>query len=138
MFQFLVQHVFPATCLGCDARVGTEAGLCPSCWRDTQFIGGAVCDSCGAPVDGDEVVAECDACIRVARPWDQGRAALAYTETGRGLAMALKHGDRHDIARHAAPWLARAARGWALKPWLSRCRCIGGGRCSASSTNPLF
>jgi len=37
-------------------------------------------------------------------------AALAYDETGRSLVLALKHGDRHDIVRPAADWMAQVSR----------------------------
>ena len=34
---------------------------------------------------------------------------MAYRDNGRKLVLALKHGDRHDIIRPAAAWMARAA-----------------------------
>jgi ComF family protein len=46
----------------------------------------------------------------MARPWDQGRAALEYRDIGRKLVLGLKHGDRHDVVRPAARWMARVAR----------------------------
>ena len=52
----------------------------------------------------------CDDCLKIARPWRRGRAALLYRENGRKLVLALKHGDRHDVVRPAAIWLARAAQ----------------------------
>jgi predicted amidophosphoribosyltransferase len=51
----------------------------------------------------------CDDCLRIARPWEKGRAALLYKDHGRKLVLSLKHGDRHDIVRPAALWMARAA-----------------------------
>ena len=52
----------------------------------------------------------CDDCLVIARPWTHGRAALLYKDTGRKLVLALKHGDRHDVVRPAALWLAGAVR----------------------------
>jgi predicted amidophosphoribosyltransferase len=49
----------------------------------------------------------CDQCLTIARPWSRGRAALAYRDNGRKLVLALKHGDRLDLARPAR-WMARA------------------------------
>ena len=40
-------------------------------------------------------------CMAIARPWEQGRAALMYQDNGRSLVLALKHGDRMDLARPA-------------------------------------
>lgn len=51
----------------------------------------------------------CDDCLRVARPWAQGRAAILYQDNGRDLVLALKHGDRLDLAPAAARWMHRAA-----------------------------
>ena len=92
--------------------VESEFGLCGRCWRDTPFIGGLVCDSCGTPLPGESDADEehCDDCLRLSRPWKRGRSAVIYRDNGRKLVLALKHGDRHDICRPAALWMARAAR----------------------------
>jgi predicted amidophosphoribosyltransferase len=91
--------------------VDSDFGLCGPCWRDTPFISGLVCEACGVPLPGDagEQAEFCDECLIHARPWSRGRAALLYHENGRRLVLALKHGDRHDVIRPAAKWLARAA-----------------------------
>ena len=64
------------------------------------------------PLPGEDDAAEvlCDDCLTIARPWGQGRAALLYQDNGRNLVLALKHGDRMDLARPAAAWMARAAQ----------------------------
>ncbi|MDM7459850.1 MAG: ComF family protein, partial [Paracoccus sp. (in: a-proteobacteria)] len=51
----------------------------------------------------------CDDCLRWPRGWDRGRAALTYTGAGRKLVLALKHGDRPDLAPALGDWLAQAA-----------------------------
>ncbi|MFN3937576.1 MAG: double zinc ribbon domain-containing protein [Gemmobacter sp.] len=109
--QALLRVVFPPQCIACDTLVTEDFGLCPECWRDTPFITGLVCDLCGTPLPGeaDGSPVQCDDCLRIARPWLRGRAALVYRDTGRKLVLALKHGDRLDIARPAGGWLARAA-----------------------------
>lgn len=92
--------------------VESDFGLCGSCWRDTPFIGGTVCEACGVPLMGepDGFRLECDDCMTTPRPWRDGRAALLYKDKARQLVLALKHGDRPEIARPAGQWLARAAR----------------------------
>ncbi len=103
--------LYPTTCMMCDARVEEEGALCPTCWADTTFLSGACCDLCGRSLPGDaDGVAHCDECLRVERPWDEGRAALAYAGAGRRLVLALKHGDRTELARGAGRWLHARAR----------------------------
>ena len=111
-FQTAVALIYPPRCLGCGAQVESDFGLCGPCWRDTPFIGGTVCEGCGLPLQGaaDGHRIECDDCMDDPPPWRQGRAALLYSDRARQLVLALKHGDRPDIARPAGLWLARAAR----------------------------
>jgi len=113
--QSLVDAVYPPQCAMCDARTAVQFSLCGACWRDTPFIEGLTCDACGAPLPGQpgmpgESDALCDDCLRVARPWRRGRAAFAYRDTGRRMVLRLKHSDRLELARVAAPWLLRAGR----------------------------
>lgn len=110
--QGLVRALYPPQCLCCDVQVEQDFALCGSCWRDTGFVAGLVCDTCGVPLPGhdDGVPVQCDDCLRVARPWARGRAALVYGGNGRRMILQLKHGDRLDLARPLGDWMARAAR----------------------------
>ncbi len=91
--------------------VESDFGLCATCWRDTPFISGLVCDKCGVPLPGEDSGEKvlCDDCMATARQWAQGRAAMLYRGNGRKLVMALKHGERQELAVPAGGWLARAA-----------------------------
>ncbi len=110
--QSALHLLFPPQCLGCGAPVASDFGLCATCWRDTPFIAGLACDRCGTPLpgsdDGEDVV--CDDCMTIARPWAHGRAAFLYRDMGRRLVLALKHGDRQELAAPAAAWMVRSAR----------------------------
>lgn len=79
-----------------------------------------MCEGCGVPLQGagDGHRLECDACMQTPRPWQQARAALIYKAGARKLVLALKHGDRQDIVRPAARWLAQAAGDLALPDML--------------------
>jgi ComF family protein len=116
-FQTAVELLYPPRCLGCGTMVESDFGLCGHCWRDTPFIGGTVCESCGAPLPGepDGHRLECDGCMQSPRRWNSGRAALLYRDQARRIVLALKHGDRPEIARPAARWMARAG-GAVIKP----------------------
>ncbi len=110
--QTLLRVFYPPQCLTCQELVEVEAALCGACWRDTAFINGATCSKCGVPLPGEieedaRVTLHCDDCMRVARPWGRGAAAFLYTGNGRRLVMALKHGDRTELAKPAAGWMAQ-------------------------------
>ena len=110
--QAALHLIYPPQCLSCDARVTTDFGLCGECWRGTPFITGLVCNQCGTPLPGQDTghPETCDDCLTIARPWSQGRAALLYRDNARHLVLALKHGDRLDLAHPAAAWLLKAAQ----------------------------
>ncbi len=108
--QSVLRAIYPPQCLTCRADVATDFGLCATCWRDTPFIAGLCCDACGIPLPGeDDQPVLCDDCLEHPRVWQQGRAAMLYADNGRRLVLALKHGDRLDLARPAGGWLTRAA-----------------------------
>lgn len=115
--QSALRAIYPPHCLACNGIVGTEGGLCGTCWREAPFITGPICDACGAPLPGDAAddadygPLHCDDCLRTPRPWSRGRAVFAYRGTARRLVLGFKHGDRTELARAAAGWMARAARG---------------------------
>ena len=110
--QSLLRLAFPPQCVSCSALVERDFGLCGACWRDTPFATGLVCDACGVPLPGQDSghAEHCDDCLAIARPWHRGRAALIYKDNARKLVLALKHGDRLDLARPAAQWMAGAAQ----------------------------
>lgn len=108
--QSALRVIFPPQCISCGTLVESDFALCGSCWGEAHFISGLVCDSCGVPLpgDGDGTTELCDDCLKTARPWQRGRAAMMYEGTGRKLVLSLKHGDRAELARPAAQWMARA------------------------------
>jgi len=92
---------------GDDAVLGR--GLCGACFIEAHFLSGGCCDTCGQPISGGAHSAEiCEECRRYPQPWGRGAAVLAYTGTGRRMALAFKHGDRVDMAPQLAAWMARS------------------------------
>lgn len=111
--QSLLKVFYPDRCVSCDEMVEGSFGLCGACWGKTPFISGTICDSCGAPLPGNENTdecLECDDCMNTARPWSRGRSAMIYKDNARKLVLSLKHGDRLDLAHPAASWLAQAGK----------------------------
>jgi predicted amidophosphoribosyltransferase len=109
--QAALHLIYPPQCLTCDGPVTQDFALCGTCWRDTPFVRGLVCDLCGTPLPGEDPghAVLCDDCLTIARPWARGRAALLYRDNGRRIVLALKHADRTDLARPAAGWMMQAA-----------------------------
>nr|WP_132861726.1 double zinc ribbon domain-containing protein [Shimia isoporae] len=113
-FQTALQWVFPPRCVACGALVDGDFSLCGHCWAQTPFLGGTQCDFCGVQVTADSVEDQltCDDCQTRERPWIAGNASLAYEGVARKLVLALKHGDRLDIAVPAAKWMSGSARNY--------------------------
>lgn len=104
--------LFPPGCMVCSASVADAQSLCASCWGEAYLIGGVTCDVCGVPMgialpSGETI--RCDECLTGSVSWDRGRAAALYAGSARTLVLALKHGDRPDIAKAMGRWMARAA-----------------------------
>lgn len=114
MMQSALRAIYPPHCLACNETVGAEGALCPGCWAGARFLlSGTRCRTCGVPLPGEDDGGDirCDDCLAIARPWSMGRAALAYSGTGRRIVLALKHGDRTDLPRAAAGWMRQAGAG---------------------------
>ncbi len=109
-FQTALRLIYPPRCLCCGGMVESEFGLCGPCWRDTPFITGLTCETCGTPLMGESDGGPelCDECLTTMRPWSRGRAVMLYRDNGRRLVLDLKHGDRHEIARGAGRWMANS------------------------------
>ncbi len=108
--QSVLKAIYPPACMGCGEMTEADFALCGACWRDTPFLGGALCRFCARPLPGEaEPGLACDACIAAPPPWGQGRAVLHYRDGARRLVMGLKHGDRTDLAAAMGLWMARAA-----------------------------
>ena len=107
----LIDTIYPPRCLACTAATDQPHGLCPACWRDTHFIAGTTCRSCGVPLIGEAGAEDvCESCLRHPPAWDRGAAAILYAGAGRRMVLALKHGDRLDMVRPLAGWMAAAGR----------------------------
>lgn len=103
----------------CEAYTDTPHGLCPDCWLQTGFISGTACKRCGAPLPGEGEELSCDSCITFPPAWNHGAAAVLYAGGGRRMVLALKHGDRLDLAPALARWMLGPA-----KPLLKRADII--------------
>lgn len=113
MLESVLRVIYPPTCLACDTPVAEPGGLCGPCRAGLDLALDPACAKCGLPLPGQPSSADpqalCDACLVLDRPWRAGRTAFVYDGTARRLILALKHGDRTDLARPLGRWMARAA-----------------------------
>jgi len=104
--------LLPPLCLACRHPVGSHHALCPTCWRGVGFITAPVCERLGTPLAFDLGPGALSPQAIASPPaFDRARAAFRFDATGRTLIHALKYGDRLDVARALAAWMARAGHG---------------------------
>jgi ComF family protein len=103
--RWALDFALPPRCAGCGTIVAEVHSFCPECWRSIEFLGDSGCSSCGLPLQGTEH-STCALCLarppRIART----RAAVAYGDLSRGLAIRLKYGRKVAIARTMAHYMA--------------------------------
>jgi ComF family protein len=82
--------------------------FCLDCWRSLTFLGEPCCARCGLPFDyGGEEDAECGRCLADPPAFDRLRAAVAYGEVARKVALKLKYSGRPGVAETLARFMAR-------------------------------
>lgn len=102
---WLLDLVLPPRCPGCGTIVETLHSFCAPCWSALDFIGATGCTTCGVPLAATDS-GTCAACLvrppRIART----RAAVAYGDISRGLAIRLKYGRKVALAKAMARYMA--------------------------------
>jgi ComF family protein len=103
--RYALDFALPPRCAGCGTIVGEVHSFCPDCWKGIEFLGHSGCSTCGLPLEATEQ-STCGACLarppRIART----RAAVAYDDLSRGLAIRLKYGRKVAVARTMARYMA--------------------------------
>ncbi|HEX4302314.1 MAG TPA: ComF family protein [Rhizomicrobium sp.] len=103
--------LFPPLCIACRSQVDAPGALCATCWQTIQFLDGPMCACCGLPFEfdpGGETL--CAGCHAHPPAYDKARAVMRYDEHSRGPILALKHGDRLDLAPGFTRWLSRGGQ----------------------------
>lgn len=104
-----LDFALPPRCAGCGTIVDDVHSFCADCWKQVDFLGESGCSCCGLPLQAtDERL--CGRCLakppRIART----RAAVAYDELSRSLAIRLKYGRKVAIARTMAHYMSPLVR----------------------------
>jgi ComF family protein len=110
-FRLALDVALPPLCPACREPLGDGVGLCATCWSKLAMIEPPYCARLGIPFTYDpgpgllsmEAIANPPA-------YERARAAVRYDDVARALVHAYKYGDRLDLARLMAGWMARAGR----------------------------
>jgi ComF family protein len=104
----VVDYALPPRCPGCGEITQEEHRFCLSCWQKLHFIGEPCCARCGLPFEFDGGIdAECGACLAYPPPFDRMRAAVAYGEIARQVALKLKYSGRPGVAETLGHFMQR-------------------------------
>jgi len=104
----VLDFALPPRCPGCGAVTAEPHRFCLACWSDLVFLGDPCCARCALPFDYDAGAdALCGACLAHPPRYDRLRAAVAYGEIPRTVALKLKYGGRPGIAETVARFMAR-------------------------------
>ena len=99
-----LDFALPPRCAGCGIIVDEVHSFCADCWKQIEFLGEGGCTTCGTPLAGTDSDT-CGACLasppRIART----RAAVAYGELSRNLAIRLKYGRKVAVAKTMARYM---------------------------------
>jgi ComF family protein len=102
---FALDFVLPPRCPGCGVIVADLHSFCSDCWKLIEFLGDGGCEACGMPLQATDM-STCAVCLaqppRIART----RAAVAYHDLSRGVAIRLKYGRKVALARTMARYMA--------------------------------
>lgn len=106
VFRFGLRQVLdfalPPRCAGCGTIVADLHSFCADCWTKVEFLGEPGCATCGIPLEATDADT-CGACIAQPPRIDRMRAAVAYDELSRSVALRLKYRRKVALARTMAP-----------------------------------
>ena len=103
--RWALDFALPPRCAGCGTIVGDVHSFCPDCWKGVEFLGEGGCSTCGMSLQATDQTT-CGACLAQAPRIARTRAAVAYGDLARGLAIRLKYGRKVAIARTMARYMA--------------------------------
>ncbi|WP_375270227.1 ComF family protein [Sphingomonas sp.] len=98
----------PPRCPGCGEIVGAAHRFCADCWSSLHFLGPPWCAGCNVPFSHDRGPdVRCARCLADPPRHAGVRAAVAYGDVARTLALRLKYARRTAYAETAARLMLR-------------------------------
>ena len=105
LYRSLLDFALPPRCGGCGTIVDDIDSFCSDCWRSLEFLGSTGCSRCGLPLKATDADL-CAACLAKPPRLDRMRAAVAYDDISRSIAMRLKYGRKVGLARTMSRYMA--------------------------------
>jgi ComF family protein len=106
-FRSIVDFALPPRCPACGAVTAEPHRFCLGCWQSLAFLGDPCCRRCGLPFEYGDSSLECGRCLASPPRYDRLRAAVAYGDIARRVALKLKYGGRPGIAETLARFMER-------------------------------
>jgi ComF family protein len=108
--RWALDFALPPRCAGCGTIVADVHSFCADCWKQIEFLGNSGCSVCGLPLQATEETT-CGVCLARPPRIERARAAVAYDDLSRSLAIRLKYGRKVAIARTMAHYMAPLVAG---------------------------
>lgn len=106
--RLVADFALPPRCPGCGAVTPADHRFCATCWSQLRFLGPPWCAACHLPFAFDRGVdARCDTCTADPPRHAGIRAAVAYGDVARTVALRLKYNGRIAFAETIARQLIR-------------------------------
>jgi ComF family protein len=109
--KLLLDFALPARCAGCSNVIEEVGAFCAGCWGNMDWLGNSGCQHCGLPLEGTEAET-CGRCLADPPKLDRMRAAVAYDELPRSIALRLKYGRKVALARTMARYMEPLRGEW--------------------------
>ena len=104
----VLDFALPPRCAGCGAITAEPHRFCLACWSKLVFLGDPCCAVCALPFEyGTTGEARCGACLAEPPAFARMRAAVAYGDIPRKVALKLKYGGRPGVAETMARLMQR-------------------------------
>jgi ComF family protein len=102
-----VDFALPPRCPACGTITPEPHRFCLACWQSLAFLGEPCCVRCGLPFAYGGEGRECGRCLAEPPRFDRLRAAVAYGDVARTVALKLKYSGRPGVAETLARFMRR-------------------------------
>lgn len=107
-FRAMLDFALPERCPSCGEIATGGGSFCSDCWTKLTFLSEPACTRCDLPMPyASEEAQSCAACIAQPPRHDGIKAAVAYGDIARDVALKLKYGGRIGLAHMIANQLLR-------------------------------